>query len=150
MRDWDWGDIWRGARLIRIGVVVLAGISGTWYKHARSESQNPRMAAAVLQAFSEEVGFAMPREYQIQPVPRGRTALAVRPDGRRFPARTARVGSLAHRLYVDLVAAGARDSGTAQGDEEAMEGLRAVYGQDLGPNDQLAVVPPGWQICLSR
>jgi hypothetical protein len=27
-----------------------------------------------------------------------------------------------------------------------MAALRSAYGQDLGPDDQLAVVPPGWEI----
>src|SRR5438094_2591639 len=150
MRDWDWGEIWRNFRLVRLGLIVLTAMSGAWYKHAKSDSPDPRMAAAILQAYSEEVGFKMPPEYQIQRVPRGETAFAVRPDGRRMPARTARVGGLAHRLYVDVVAAGAQDPGQDEGIREAMDALREDYGQDLGPDDQLAVVPPGWQITFSR
>jgi len=150
MRDWDWGAIWRNFRLIRLGFIVLTAISGAWFKHAQSDTPDPRTAAAILQAYSEEVGFKMPPDYQIRRVPRGQTAFAVRPDGRRIPARAANVGGLAHRLYVDLVAAGAEDPGQDAGIREAMEALREEYGQGLGPDDQLAVVPPGWGIAFSR
>jgi hypothetical protein len=70
----------------------------------------------------------------------------MRPDGQRFPARTVRAGSLAHRLNVDRVAAGAEDAGRDAGIQEQMQVLRDAYGRDLGPDDQLAVVPPGWEI----
>jgi hypothetical protein len=72
--------------------------------------------------------------------------VVIRPDGRRFPARTVEAGRLAHRLYVDLVAAGAEDPGPERGVQEAMEGLQGAYGRDLRPEDQLVVVPPGWDV----
>ena len=88
----------------------------------------------------------MPADYEIRRVPPGSQAFALSPDGRRYPARSVRVGSLAHRIYADLVAAGAEDPGPARGAQAALEALQDAYGQDLGPDDQLAVVPPGWQI----
>ena len=146
MRDWDWGSIWGGLRWARLGLVVLAGLSGSWFGHARHSRRDPEMAAAVVRAFSEEAGFAMPANYEIRRVPPGSQAFALSPDGRRYPARTVRVGSLAHRLYVDLVAAGADDPGPERGTQETMAALQGAYGQDLRPEDQLAVVPPGWEI----
>ena len=64
MRDWDWGSIWGGLRWARLGLVVLAGLSGSWFGHAHHSRRDPEMAAAVVRAFSEEAGFAMPANYQ--------------------------------------------------------------------------------------
>ena len=147
MRDWDWGDIWRGLRWARLGVAVVVGLGGAWLRHSGPEDPSPRMAAAVDRAFNEEAGFVVPHGYQIQPLCAGaKAAVVVRPDGRLYPARTVRMGSLAHRLYVDLVAAGADDPGEVRGIQEQMQGLRDTYGKALGPDDQLAVVPPGWEV----
>jgi hypothetical protein len=150
MRDWDWGAIWRNFRLVRLGLIVITGLSGAWYRHAKSDSPDPHAAAAILQAYSEVLGFRLPPDYQIQRVPRGETAIAAAPDGRRMPARTAQVGGLATRLYVDIVAAGSEDPGQAEGVRQAMDALRDEYGRDLAPEDQLAVVPPGWQIVFAH
>lgn len=149
MRDWDWGAIWRGFRWVRLGLVLLAGV-GTWFEEHGHERHDPRMAAAVVRAFSEEAGFEIPAGYRIERVPPGRTAFAVRPDGRRFTARTVQAGSLARRLYLDLTAAGADNPGQEQGVQEALDGLRDAYGRDLRPEDQLAIVPPQWQINLTN
>jgi hypothetical protein len=146
MRDWDWGAIWRGFRWIRLGVVLAMGLGGAWFRHSEPENPSPRMAAAIVRAFSEEAGFAVPQGYQVQPVRAGASAVVIRPDGQRFPARTVRAASLAHRLNVDLIAAGAEVAGRDAGIEEQMQVLRDAYGRDLGPDDQLAVVPPGWEI----
>lgn len=146
VRDWDWGDLWQGFRWLRIGAALVIGLGGAWYRHRGQEDLTPRMDAAIVRAFNEEAGFVVPQGYLIQPVRAGANAVVIRPDGRRLPARTVRVGSLAHRLYVDLVAAGAEDPGPDRGVQEAMEGLQGAYGQDLRPEDLLAVVPPGWDV----
>jgi hypothetical protein len=142
MRDWDWSDSRWGVRLLAL---LLAG-AGAWARQHRAEEADPRMAAAVVQAFSEEAGFRMPPDYQIERVPGGKRAFAIRPDGSRVAARTVLVGGLTRRLYVDLVAAGAEDPGEQKGIAEAMEALRDGYGRDLGPDDRLALAPPGWQL----
>jgi hypothetical protein len=150
MRDWDWGAIWRNFRLVRLGLILLTGLCGVWFKHVKSDSPDPRAAAVMLQACSEAVGFQVTPDYQIQRVPRGETAVAVRPDGARMPARTALVGNLARHFSADAVAAGVEESGQAEGVRQAMDALREGYGNDLAPEDQLAVVPSGWQIAFTR
>lgn len=146
MSDGGWGGIGPALRWLRAGVAVAIGLGGAWYGHRGQADLTPRMGAAIGRAFSEEAGFEVPRSYQVQPLRAGTTAFVIRPDGRRLPARTVQVGSLAHRLYVDLVAAGAEDPGPERGVQEAMDGLRNAYGSDLRPEDQLAVVPPGWGV----
>jgi hypothetical protein len=150
MRDWDWGAIWRNFRLVRLGLILLTGLSGVWFKHAKSDSPDPRAAAAMLQAYSEAVGFQVTQDYQIQRVPRGETAVAVRPDGARLPARTALVGNLARHFSADVAAAGSQDAGQEEGVRQAMDALREEYGNDLAPDDQLAVVPRGWQVAFTH
>jgi hypothetical protein len=131
---------------VRLAVVLAIGLGGAWYRSQGQEEVTPQMKAAIGRAFNEEAGFVVPHDYLIQPVRAGASAFVIRPDGQRFPARTVQVGSLAHRLYVDLVAAGADDPGPDRGVQEAMDGLREAYGHDLRPEDLLAVVPPGWDV----
>src|SRR4051812_32561007 len=97
MRDWDWGGIWRGARWARLGIILLIAGGNAWNRHAHSSEHDPRIAAGVMRAFSEEAGFTIPQGYQIERVPTGQAAVVVRPDGQRLPARTVQVGPVAHR-----------------------------------------------------
>lgn len=146
MRDWDWSAIWQGLRWVRLAVVLSIAFGGAWYRQQEQAEPTPQMKAAFARAFNEEAGFTVPDGYLIRPVRAGATAFVVRPDGQRFPARTIQIGSLAHRLYGDLVAAGADDPGPDQGVQEAIGALRDAYGHDLRPQDLLALVPPGWDI----
>ena len=47
-------------------------------------------------------------------------------------------------LIADLMEA--KDVIVTTSTQETMAALQGAYGQDLGPDDQLAVVPPGWEI----
>jgi hypothetical protein len=137
--------MYKSGRWVLVVVILLVRL-GLWYQRSRPVTDDPRVMAAVRQAFSEEAGFAIPQGFQFERIRVGHTAIVVRPDGQRLAARAVPVGALAQRLYTEVVAGSSDDPGQEQGVREVIQDLQSAYGWDLRPEDQLAALPPGWKL----